>query len=433
MSEQEKRAEIDRVLHSAILQNAPMLQKLLEFIATHSGEAIEPTEYTVATEVFGRGQGFDPSADTTVRTAVYRLRVKLREYYAAEGKADEVILQIPKGHYMLVGTRREPAVSEAPAPETELALPAAPAPRRSGALVRVLLLALAFGVGIAVGPKLTDQVAERLRPAASGEATRPSSLLSLWRGFAGPGHAILVTFANVEMLHDDAGDLLRFEGGATDDRGARVEPSIARNSVATPGLVAKQPLFYEDGYSGTGEVQSMYHLTRQMTLAGIDMQTKRSRLVSSDDFKNHSVVLLGAGRENIAVNELRLRQGYIFETPKAGMWSNSIRDTKPLPGGRSVYAVERDPKSQALKTDYALFSVMPGLANGKIMVLAGLTTSGTLGAAEFATSESQIAALVSKMGVKSLPPYFESILEVRVVRGLDPISVRCVAARPIEE
>src|SRR5947199_10196950 len=110
------------------------------------------------------------------------------------------------------------------------------------------------------------------------------------------------------------------------------------------------------------------------------------------------------------------------------MWSNTIRDTKGiLPGGRSSYAVERDATREALKTDYALLSVMPGMApNRKIMMLAGLTTSGTLGAAEFVTSESQAAALLSQMSAttakhfKTLPTYSESNLEVRVVRRHDP-------------
>jgi len=76
--------------------------------------------------------------------------------------------------------------------------------------------------------------------------------------------------------------------------------------------------------------------------------------------------------------------------------------------------------------------------NWRIMIVAGLTRSGTLVAAEFATSEGQLATLLSQMSVttgkrlKPLPNYFESILEVRVVRGLDPIAVRCVAARSIE-
>jgi hypothetical protein len=366
------------------------------------------------------------------------LRAKLREYYASEGKSDEVVIGIPKGHYALQFTRRDPERPEGSAAEIrpaengfEMAL--APEPHRmAGRLALAVVAISAFAAGITAAwlwPKSHS---------STPGAARQDELVSFWRSFAGADHTVLVTFANVEMLHTDSGDLLKFEGGAVDDRGAKVERDVAAASVASPGLLGRHSFFYEDGYSGTGEVQAMYHLTRLMAAAGIDMQVKRSRLVTSDDLRSHNVLLLGAGRENIAVDELHLKQGYVFETPRYIMWSNTIHDIKGvLPGGRTSYAVERDSKG-ALKTDYALFSVMPGLApNRRIMMLAGLTTSGTQGAGEFATSEGQLAGLLAQMSaatgkrLSALPTYFESILEVRVVRGLDPISVRCVAARPI--
>jgi hypothetical protein len=193
--------------------------------------------------------------------------------------------------------------------------------------------------------------------------------------------------------------------------------------------MGKHELFYEDGYSGTGEVHAVNHLARLLARAGIDLQVKRSRLVTSYDLKNHNVILIGAGRENLAVEGLHLKQGYVFETQRHAMWSNRIVDTM---GGARVYSLERDPGSGSLKTDFALFSVMPGIAPGrKIMLLAGLTTSGTQGAAEFATTESQMAALLTALKRKTLPPYFESVLEVQVTRGLDPVAVKCVAAREI--
>jgi hypothetical protein len=264
---------------------------------------------------------------------------------------------------------------------------------------------------------------------------KTANVTSFWRSFAGGDNSILVTFANVEMLHTDSGDLLKFEGGAIGDRGAKVERSVAERSVSSPELLGKHTFFYEDGYSGTGEVHAVYNLARLLATAGVEMQVKRSRLVTNYDLKNHNVVHLGAGRENLAIDNLHLKQGFVFETPRFSMWSNRILDKKStLPGGRASYAVERDPANGTLKVDYALFSVMPGLApNRKIMLLAGLTTSGTEAAAEFATSEAHIAELLGRMGAHTLPPYFESILEVQVVRGLDPIEVKCLAARPIED
>jgi hypothetical protein len=61
-----------------------------------------------------------------------------------------------------------------------------------------------------------------------------------------------------------------------------------------------------------------------------------------------------------------------------------------------------------------------------MILLAGLTTTGTQGAAAFATSSrglQQIADLLAKdsPGYKTLPPYFECLLQVNAVGGLDAL------------
>ena len=60
-------------------------------------------------------------------------------------------------------------------------------------------------------------IPNRPATAVAGAATR-GQLGSLWGSFAGSERAILVTFANVEMLHTESGDLLKFKGGAIESR-----------------------------------------------------------------------------------------------------------------------------------------------------------------------------------------------------------------------
>ena len=56
-------------------------------------------EYVIATEFFGRKENYNPRIDSTVRVQAGRLRTKLTEYYSTEGKADRVLIDLPKGHY----------------------------------------------------------------------------------------------------------------------------------------------------------------------------------------------------------------------------------------------------------------------------------------------------------------------------------------------
>jgi hypothetical protein len=443
-SPEEKHAELARVVDSAVLQNAPMLQKLLEFLGDHAikGDSAEINETTLALKVFGRSGDFDPTTDTSVRSAVYRLRTKLRDYYSAEGKRDPISIEIRKGHYTPVFRRQLAvdgsvagplAVSLDEAPDSPPAPPAPelPAPQRRMPIKLVAAAGLiVFAGGLMVGMALT-------RFSDARAATRSDSLDPLWRSFLGNDRRVLITFSNAELLQTDTRDLLRYEVGAVDDRGAEVDPSLAAKHVALPQFVRNHNLFYEDGYSGTGEVKAVYALTNMLSKAGVDVLVKRVRLLTTEDLKAYDVVLLGSSQENRAVAELHLGHNYAFQFPSGSgsSWAGRIFDKRAALGASDAsWSVQRDSRTQALRTDYAVFAVVPGVApNRRVMLLAGLTTSGTQGAAEFATTNSQVAELLKPLFRGGAPSFFESVLEVQVVQGLDPVSVRRIAARRVGE
>lgn len=434
LTSEEKRAQLTRIIYSAELQNSPMLQKLLEFLAKSGtdGSASDITEWLIATTVFGRPKEFDAATDTTVRTSVYRLRAKLREYYAGNGKNDPIVVEIPKGHHIPIFTKRplpdthaETTVS--PLAEAVTLPPARPAPRRMYPSLAARLLgvgALVFLAGLTIGRFWAlKEISRTVSPANSGV------IAQFWRAFAGSSHSVIVAYSNAELLQTDNRDLIRYDAGAIDDRGAVVDQALAARSAPNLQLLRGRSLFYEDGYTGTGEVQAVHTLTRLLTQLGLDISVKRVGLLTSDDFRTHNVVLLGSPLENRAIEDLHLRLGYAFEVPLHSMWGGRIVDRK----SNSVsYTIERNPTTQVLQSDYAVVSVLPGVApDGRIMILGGLTTSGTEGAAEFVSSEPSLSDLLQKANVRlagHLTP-FEGVVQVRVVRGLDPVSLKCVAAR----
>jgi hypothetical protein len=446
-SAEEKHAQLARVVDSAVLQNAPMLQKLLEFLGSQAinGDTEEINETALAIKVFGRSDDFDPTTDTSVRTAVYRLRTKLREYYAAEGKLDPISVEIRKGHYAPVFRRQlcsntsaasQPSVPLRETPHAE-SVPVTPEPPKRQRSIPIKPSAVAAGLLLFIGGLAAGVILAISSNARDRTAARSEPLDSLWRSFLGSERTVLVTFSNAELLQTDTRDLLRYDVGAVDARGAEVDPSLAAKHVALPQFVRNHSLFYEDGYSGTGEVNAVHALTRMLSKAGVDVLVKRVRLLTTDDLKAHNVVLLGSSQENRAVAELHLGQSYVFDFPSGSRssWAGRIFDKRAVPGASAAsWSVQRDPKTKALLTDYAVFAVVPGVApNRRVMMLAGLTTSGTQGAAEFATSSSQVAELLNSLFRGGPPSLFEAILEVQVVQGLDPVSVRRVAARRLGE
>ena len=95
------REQLDRLLRSRLFQRSRRRRQFLEYIVneTLAGRSHGLTGYSVALEVFGRPDTFDPVVDPVVRVEAARLRDKLREYYSGDGQRDPIRIELPKGTY----------------------------------------------------------------------------------------------------------------------------------------------------------------------------------------------------------------------------------------------------------------------------------------------------------------------------------------------
>jgi hypothetical protein len=100
---------VERIGASHALNGCHRLMQLLNFVvdAVLHGEAEHLKETTIGVAVFGRSPDYDPKVDTIVRSQAWRLRAKLRKYYASEGANDPVVIEVPVGHYVPVFHVRE--------------------------------------------------------------------------------------------------------------------------------------------------------------------------------------------------------------------------------------------------------------------------------------------------------------------------------------
>jgi hypothetical protein len=96
-----ERAALQAALASRVFQARPRLASLLGYICERyfDGETDAIKEYSIATEVFRRRESFDQATDSIVRVEVFRLRKKLREFYAGEGADQPIEIVIAPGHY----------------------------------------------------------------------------------------------------------------------------------------------------------------------------------------------------------------------------------------------------------------------------------------------------------------------------------------------
>ncbi len=95
------REQLDRLLRSRLFQKSKRRRQFLEYIVNEelAGRSHRLTGYNLALDVFGRPDTFDPVVDPVVRVEAARLRDKLREYYAGDGRHDPIRIELPKGTY----------------------------------------------------------------------------------------------------------------------------------------------------------------------------------------------------------------------------------------------------------------------------------------------------------------------------------------------
>jgi Tol biopolymer transport system component len=94
--------QLEKILSSGTFATADRSRALLKFLIErtlddHSGHL---KEYTLGSEVLGRGESFDPRTDPIVRAEASRLRGRLERYYASDGATDAVRIVVPKGSYV---------------------------------------------------------------------------------------------------------------------------------------------------------------------------------------------------------------------------------------------------------------------------------------------------------------------------------------------
>jgi hypothetical protein len=135
VSMDEERAELEAAIEA--LGRSSRLAQLLHYIGEKHfvGQSNQLSEYTIATEVFGRSKTtFDASEDAIARVEAHRLRKRLKEFYEGPGKDHSLQLTIPSGSYVLTfalkATTPAPASVEPSAWNRDLAATHRTTPRR---------------------------------------------------------------------------------------------------------------------------------------------------------------------------------------------------------------------------------------------------------------------------------------------------------------
>lgn len=395
----ERWALIERIASSRHLKSSVRLREFLFYTADCAiREAPEDaTEQQIGIRVFDRHPGYNSSEDSIVRTHARLLRQKLAAYFAEEGANEELIVEIPKGHYLPVFVSRKPnfevlvpaAVNGAGPNEV---LPADAHTRRSFWSSKLFLLLIPVLAAIAV----------LLWQAGVKPAFAQSPVERFWKPFLNDDPP-LVIFSNA-MFIGDSRNGLRY--------------------ASPPGQAdTQQADDYVDTYTGIGELASVYTLTKLFDSYHSRFVLKRSLLTTWDEAKTKNLVFIGSVAENMS---LRVLQSTTDFTMTTGPGFSGLVNHHPKPGEPQLYSRPEHP----LTKDYAVLALLPGVQSGKkMLIFSGLTTFGTQAAVDYVCHADTAAELLRQVtGPRGEIRPFEAVLETDIGGGV-PLQTRLVTIR----
>jgi|GEM_PF-629609 len=381
-------AVIERIAASQHLKTSLRLQELLFYIAECAIRDApgDVTEQQIGIHVFKRSPGYNSSEDSIVRTHARLLRQKLTAYFAEDGTHEEIVVEVPKGHYLPVSRTRsdgdaghtvrteEVPVARVPLEDRPLAAGPVAAGRSSLWVITAASIVLLMLVALASWhPWKQRYVAQ-------------SPIDVFWRPFFVDDPPFVI-FSNA-----------LFTGNSTTGLKYASPGSVSDGNATTS---------YVDTYTGIGELASVYDLTKLFDEHKASFTLKRSQLVAWDEAQSRNLVFIGASVENPS---LRVLQPTVDFTPEAHEDYAGIVNHRPRPGEPAMYSRPEHP----LTMDCAIIALLPGVQPGKrVLLFSGLTTFGMQAAVEFLCRPDSVAEILKQVtGPRGEICPFEAVVQI---------------------
>jgi hypothetical protein len=422
---------IERIAASPVVGKSNRLHDLLFYLANRAlaGDVTQIHEQEVGHHVFGRPPDYDTGADNIVRVHASLLRKRLQQYFAKEGAAEPITVEIPKGHYVLLFRERTALETST---ETTLAATAPAATTPAAALVgrRVHTSWLAAGATALALLFATSTIAlllkERQLEARVSEqlAARPTVHL-LWS-------QLFRSDRPTDVVLDDASiglyqDLVRRPIGLHDysDRtylrklpetitAAKLDPDAASSVVTRrhSSYAAVTLLWKLFQISAREQGQTDIHFARDYSFHGL---------------KTNHVVLLGSSQANRWVEPFESHLGLRW------VYDKSLESAYPIDTWSDGSSSTRyRPDAGQSREGYCSIAFLPNLGvNGNVLLISATGGAAISACGDFLNDEQAVSTLRARLpnSDDSAFPYFEALLRVKARSAL-PRDTSIVLCRP---
>lgn len=291
LAEDDVRAALDELLAWETMRRSPQLAAFLRYIteATLRGDDAGLKAYSIAVDVLGRGEDFDPQTDPIVRVQARRLRSLLATFYGSGKARAPVEIDLPVGRYVPEFKAREGRSEEALSVERNI-VPVTEGGQRNVWIVGLIAFAVLLAA-IVFWPSLSQ------RTATLGAVAQPAMPVVIVQEFENLASdelgAPVVAGLAVELVTD----FNRFPDLSARYGGVQAALSPAEMAVGTPlyllsGVARRVPDGIRYGVLLTDG-------TAEAVLANVDLTvplTEGRPAMLLDDVSRHIALRIGSPR-----------------------------------------------------------------------------------------------------------------------------------------
>jgi hypothetical protein len=401
--------------------------------------------------IFDRDAGYDTSSDSIVRVTATDVRKRLLRYYEA-APASALRIELPPGsyipefHHVAADSKASPLLVVDAGLELDLVSDTSEdfveptesnrdTDRQTGGTrqrfhtfsVRLRFpllvgsLCLAFlALGWSIG-------ALRARDAPQQPFTNPQ--YSFYKELLGPiatdpQQETTIVLSNPRLFVSHERDSSATAGGEEDDgeKAVLLPLHLARKLLSRPtDTQAAFPSYYlasdTRDYTAVGEAETAFELRRLFDILNRPTQLTEARFLNWAEARNQHLVSLGACTQTSSMAaDFEIGHGI-------------IHNTHPQPGEPSLY----EPRSDGNEAeDYGLISMSHSASGSRMLVLAGLTSTGTAGVGNFFSDPNQMKPIFQRLKRSSpdgsVPANWQVLLRITARDGV-PLKVSVVTLR----
>jgi len=398
-SGEEKRAALERAVHSRTFARAEQLRAFLQFVceAEINGTTSHLTEHLIGVEVLGRPAKYSPSEDSSVRTRAYELRQKLQKLYTTELQQEPVQIVIPKGVYTPQFVRCGAPI--APEPEGD------PNPTEIGTRkVHLAPMTAALLVGLLLGALLSWMV---IRQTPRQPRVDPI-VVEAWRPFAKPDANVALAIAGPMHM------ILGPEG--RDSLGLPMYPAppetyalYRQHRPLAPG--ARLEMTFTENAVGFGTMNGVVNTIATLRSLGASYQTLPDRAAPISALRDRNVIMFGSAADSETIRR-HTENAPLFIDFEPSARTFVVRDRV----SRNIFAPKLDGKG-GFEDVYGVVTVLNTRDSDRgrlgMVIFSGTNTAGTDGAAGFFSSARALGALRATFaleGISSFPAAYQVVV-----------------------